>query len=88
MALSKTSAARPKHSSRPTIRKIGITLAEEMAEIVDRLGMNHPDLPRQILGYIEYLNQRHPEWTAAMNQTRERLIGGKLRALRQGRLRG
>jgi len=53
-----------KKSSRPTIQKVGIALAEELAEIVDRLGQNHPDLPTEILEYVKTMNAKHPGWRA------------------------
>ena len=50
--------------SRVTKTQVGVALAEELAEIVDTLGMDHPDLPSEILGYVTSLGENHPEWRA------------------------
>ncbi len=43
-------------------KKLGLTLAEEMGAIIDRVGADHPNLNEHILRYIEGLDEAHPEW--------------------------
>ena len=50
-------------ASRTARLKLGLTLAQEMSDIIDHLGPEHPDLNSHILLYIQNLDTRHPEWS-------------------------
>ena len=68
-------------TAKTSIRKIGLTLADELGEIVDRLGEDHPDLPGEILGYIETLSTHHPDWlTVFANHFNTRIPGSTARS--------
>lgn len=60
--------------STPTIRKIGLTLADEIGGIVERLGDDHPDLNRHMLDYIAGLDARHPEWRPVLDRVGDRQL--------------
>ena len=67
-----------KRTSAPSLKNIGNTLFQELREIVERLGEDHPDLISELLRYIAGLDDRHPEWRVPMDRARDRLVGGKL----------
>ena len=57
-----------------TIRKIGLTLADEIGKIINDLGPDHPDLNRHMLDYIAELDARHPEWRPVFDRVRDRQL--------------
>ena len=70
--------------STPTIRKIGLTLVEELDALIDRLGENNPALNGEILAYIQKMKDCHPEWIKVFDQHYNTRIPGS--TARSGRL--
>lgn len=61
-------------SLRPSQKQIGLALARELQEIIDRMGENHPNLSIQILRYVTELDERHPDWRSVMERVRDRQL--------------
>ena len=59
---------------RPTLTAVGQGLATEMGAILDRLGLDHPDLLAELSRYIAQLHEHHPDWIPVMRDTHERLL--------------
>ena len=57
--------------SLPSIREIGNTMANELGELIDRLGEDHPNLLRHILRYIKQLDELHPTWAPVLERARD-----------------
>lgn len=66
-----------KRTPTPSLKNIGKTLTEELGQIVDHLGSDHPDLLTALMKYITELDWRHPGWRPTLDRAQARLIGGK-----------
>ena len=59
---------------RPSVTTIGTVLVSEMADIIDRLGPDHPDLIARLGDYVATLDSRYPGWAPVMERVRLRRI--------------